>query len=175
MSSEEQKEMAKTRALLTETDRQYIKGSEGDDKRYQSTSRIRRRINEELPQDLDILAEHHPELLDELKEAVCEDPPVDFTFLPLGKKNISYGPSARDDAAFVLRVGTDEGTVKIHLNEDEMYELWTEVQHTPWPDTLDEQDEIGYLRQQLVDRAMGANAEMLRDALEALDPHWQER
>jgi len=175
MSNEATKRMAKTRALLTGTDREYITGAEGDEKRYQSASRIRRRIQEELPRDVEILKEHHPDLLDELRNAVCGDSPADLNFTPLGSKNVSYGPSARGDAAFVLRVGTDDGTVELHLDEDEMYELWTEVQHTPWPNTLDEQEEVGRLRQQLVDRAMGADAKMLRDALDALDPHWQER
>ena len=65
--------MAKTRALLTGTDRKYITGEEGDDKRYQSASRIRRRIRDELPADIDVLEEHHPELLSELREVVCGD------------------------------------------------------------------------------------------------------
>ncbi len=63
--------MASTRALLTETDRKYITGDHGDDKRYQSASRIRRRIDEELSTDMEILAEHHPQLLKELREMVC--------------------------------------------------------------------------------------------------------
>lgn len=175
MSSESTKRMAKTRALLTGTDREYITGAEGDEKRYQSASRIRRRIQEEFPRDVRVLEEHHPDLLDELRDVVCGDAPTDLIFSPLGRKNVSYGPSSRGDATYVLRVGTEDGTVEIHLDEDEMYELWTEVQHTPWPDTLDEQDEAGELRHRLVDLAMGADAEMLRDALNALDPHWQER
>ena len=97
------------------------------------------------------------------------------TYTPVGKKNISYGPSSREGAAFVLRVGTEDGTVEIHVDEDEMYELWTEVQHTPWPETTEEQDEAGELRQKLVDLASGADAEMLREALTGLDQHWQER
>jgi hypothetical protein len=175
MSNESKKRMAKTRALLTGTDRDYITGEEGDNKQYQSASRIRRRIQDELPQDIEVLEENHPELLDELRSVVCGDTPTDLTFSPLGRKNVSYGPSSRGDAAYVLRIGTDDGTVEIHLNEEEMYELWTETQHTPWPDTLEEQDEAGELRQKLVDLAMGADAEMLRDALNALDPRWQER
>lgn len=63
--------MAKTRALLTDTDREYITGESGDEKRYQSASRIRRRIREELPRDVEILEENHPELLAELREVVC--------------------------------------------------------------------------------------------------------
>ena len=72
MSSEAPERMAKTRALLTDTDREYITGKEGDAKRYQSASRIRRRITEELPKDVAVLEEHHPELLDELRDIVCE-------------------------------------------------------------------------------------------------------
>jgi hypothetical protein len=92
-----------------------------------------------------------------------------LAFTPVGAKNVSYGPSSREGAAYVLRVGTERGTVEIHLDEDEMYALWTEVQHTPWPDTTDDQDEAGELRRHLVDLAMGADAEGLRDALDALD------
>lgn len=73
MSSEPRERMAKTRALLTGTDREYITGAEGDEKRYQSASRIRRRVQEELPRDIEILKEHHPELLAELREVVCEE------------------------------------------------------------------------------------------------------
>ncbi|WP_235728480.1 hypothetical protein [Halosimplex carlsbadense] len=164
------------RAVMTTTDRERIAGEADvdDSKRYQAITRVRNRI-EELETDVQILEEHHPDLLDELRGVVCGDSPADLSFTPLGSKNVSYGPSSRADAAFVLRVGTEDGTVELHLDEDEMYELWTEVQHTPWPDTLDEQEEAGRLRQRLVDLAMGADEEMLRDALNALDPHWRER
>jgi hypothetical protein len=64
--------MAKTRALLTETEREQIAGEHGSDRRYQATSRIRSRIQEELTDDIEVLEEHHPELLDELREVVCD-------------------------------------------------------------------------------------------------------
>ena len=65
--------MAKTRALLTETEREQIAGEHGDDRRYQATSRVRRRVNEELTTDLTILKKHHPDLLAEIREAVCDE------------------------------------------------------------------------------------------------------
>lgn len=65
--------MAKTRALLTETEREQIAGEHGDDRRYQATSRVRRRLNEELTTDLAVLEEHHPDLLAELREVVCDE------------------------------------------------------------------------------------------------------
>lgn len=65
--------MAKSRAMLTETEREQIAGEHGDDRRYQATSRIRNRIEDELPEDIATLAEHHPDLLEELREVVCTD------------------------------------------------------------------------------------------------------
>lgn len=64
--------MAKTRALLTETEREQIAGEHGRDRKYQATSRVRGRIEDELVNDVEILAEHHPDLLEELREVVCE-------------------------------------------------------------------------------------------------------
>lgn len=65
--------MAKTRALLTETEREQIAGEHGRDRKYQATSRVRRRIEDELCKDIEVLEEHHPDLLEELRATVCED------------------------------------------------------------------------------------------------------
>lgn len=65
--------MAKTRAILTETEREQLAGEHGDERKYQATSRVRRRIKEELHQDVQVLEEHHPKLLRELREIVCEE------------------------------------------------------------------------------------------------------
>jgi len=64
--------MAKTRALLTETEREQIAGEHGDDRKYQAASRIRSRINDELATDVELLQKHHPDLYEELQEVVCE-------------------------------------------------------------------------------------------------------
>jgi hypothetical protein len=98
-----------------------------------------------------------------------ENEGAELEFTPIDAKNVSYGPSSRDGASYVLRVGTDDGAVKIHLDEDDMYALWTEVQHTPWPERREEQEEAGRLRSHLVELAMGADIETLRAALEAMD------
>jgi len=65
--------MAKSRGLITDTERERISGEADveDSKRYQAVSRVRRRIQEELPADIELLKEHHPELLEELQEVVC--------------------------------------------------------------------------------------------------------
>lgn len=65
--------MARTRALLTETEREKIAGEGEDQRRYEAVSRVRRRVKDELTTDVEILAEHHPELLEELREVVCDE------------------------------------------------------------------------------------------------------
>lgn len=65
--------MSNTRALITDTEREQLAGEHGDDRRYQATSRIRRRINTKLVEDIETLAEHHPDLLDELRGVVCDE------------------------------------------------------------------------------------------------------
>lgn len=67
--------MGRTRALMTSTDREYIAGGEdvAENKRYQAVSRVRDRIDE-LSEDVEVLEEHHPELLEEVRDVVCEDP-----------------------------------------------------------------------------------------------------
>lgn len=65
--------MARTRALLTETEREHLRSDTAGPKRYQTVSRIRNRIEDELGTDIELLEEHHPELYVELKRAVCDD------------------------------------------------------------------------------------------------------
>lgn len=67
--------MAKSRGLITDTERERIAGEVDveDAKRYQAVSRVRRRINERLPEDIETLEEHKPELLEELREVVCDE------------------------------------------------------------------------------------------------------
>ena len=66
--------MARTRALMTDTERQYIarKTDVSENKRYQAIARVRDRL-ESLDDDIDVLEEHHPELLAEVREVVCDD------------------------------------------------------------------------------------------------------
>ena len=67
--------MAKSRALITDTEFDRISGEADveDAKRYQAVSRVRKRIRDELPRELEMLREHHPELLQDLKDVVCEE------------------------------------------------------------------------------------------------------
>lgn len=72
MATSERQRMAKTRALLTETEREQIAGEHGRERKYQATARVRARVREELTSDVDVLKEHHPDLLEELQEVVCD-------------------------------------------------------------------------------------------------------
>ena len=57
---------------MTETDREYIaERGPNDNRRYQAISRVRDRLDE-LATDVEILEEHHPQLLSEVREVVCE-------------------------------------------------------------------------------------------------------
>jgi len=66
--------VSKYRAIMTTTDRKRISGESdvSNQKRYQTIHRVRSRIDE-LETDVDVLQEHNPELLKELREAVCEE------------------------------------------------------------------------------------------------------
>jgi hypothetical protein len=64
--------MARSRALITETERESLARTDCDNRRYQATSRIRRRIEDEMTTDVAVLREHHPQLLAELREVVCD-------------------------------------------------------------------------------------------------------
>jgi len=66
--------VTRSRGLITFTERDRISGKEDVEnaRRYQAVSRVRRRINEELPEEIALLEEHHPELLEEFREIVCD-------------------------------------------------------------------------------------------------------
>lgn len=72
MYSEKNANMAE-RGLLTDREREIIQGEAdvSDDYRYRVASRIRNKI-ERIENDVSILEEHRTDLLEELREVVCE-------------------------------------------------------------------------------------------------------
>ncbi|MFC3957635.1 hypothetical protein [Halovivax cerinus] len=62
------------RGLLTEREREILKGDAdvSDNYRYRVVSRVRTKI-ENVDEDISILAENQEDLLEELREAVCEN------------------------------------------------------------------------------------------------------
>lgn len=75
MDATNSERMTRSRGLITFTERERIADKDGveDSKRYQAISRVRRRINEEVVEEVDLLKEHHPDLLEELREVVCDE------------------------------------------------------------------------------------------------------
>ena len=67
-----QARMARRRAILTDTERELLDTNENSDRYYQAVSRIRRKINQELTEDIQLLRKNNPELFEELQEVVCD-------------------------------------------------------------------------------------------------------
>lgn len=74
MATRTNRHMARSRALLTGTDRDYIaRDVEVDENtRYQAISRVRDR-KDAFERDVELLEEHHPALLEEFREIICEN------------------------------------------------------------------------------------------------------
>lgn len=76
MGGQTTRSMGRSRALLTETDRERIASDpdtpEAENYRYQAISRVRDRLDE-LETDVEMLAEHHPQLLAEIQDVVCDE------------------------------------------------------------------------------------------------------
>jgi len=66
-------QMSRRRALLTDRERELIADESNDNQRYVAISRVRNKIEDELPEDIELLREHHPKLLAELEAVVCDD------------------------------------------------------------------------------------------------------
>ena len=66
--------MGRYRAIMTDTDREHVsdQSDPSDQQVDQSVYRVRQRINGELPQDIAVLKEHRPDLLEELRDVVCD-------------------------------------------------------------------------------------------------------
>ena len=73
MRAENHTGMATGRALMTETEREYLAGEHGDQRCYEAISRIRSRIQGPLADDVEQFGEHAPQLVKALEEVVCDD------------------------------------------------------------------------------------------------------
>jgi hypothetical protein len=72
--TEEEAAMSHGRGLLTDRERDAIAGETSDSYRWKTRSFFRDRLDE-LKSDVETLEEHDPELLEELREVVCEENP----------------------------------------------------------------------------------------------------
>ena len=62
------------RGLLTKREREILTGDADvtDNYQYRVVSRVRTKINA-IDRDMDVLAEHRPDLIEELREVVCDE------------------------------------------------------------------------------------------------------
>lgn len=151
--------MARSRGLITDTERDRISRKEDvdDAKRYQAVSRVRRRIKEELPEDVELLAENETQLLNELREVVCdpqraEDGVVRF-------KGIENYGSGRHSITvkFYRTPGEDTPSIEIHRVVNEESSNWFDTE------TI-EAIEAGEYEIQLLSSDSGGRGEWLLDA-----------
>lgn len=61
------------RALLTESEREAIENPDSKDNPYVAISRVRNKIDGELPRDIELLREHRPDLFEQLQAVVCDE------------------------------------------------------------------------------------------------------
>lgn len=75
MSDTASEQMAKRRALLTDAEQEILAGEREvkDNYRYSVESRVRTRIRDELPRDIETLREHYPGIYEELREVVNKE------------------------------------------------------------------------------------------------------
>mgnify|MGYP000554331204 CR=1 FL=1 len=69
-----QHNVARTRALLTENDREVLAGEKGDQNRQRNVKwEVESRIEDELDADVKLLEKHQPELYERVRDIVCQD------------------------------------------------------------------------------------------------------
>ncbi|GAB7010214.1 hypothetical protein [Halorubrum trueperi] len=75
MAATNSEHMTRSRGLITFTERERIADIEGveNSKRYQAIFRVRRRINEEVVEEVDLHRKYHPDLLEKLQAVVCNE------------------------------------------------------------------------------------------------------
>jgi len=73
MNRSKQTAMSIGRGLLTKGEREYLRGESSDQRMYEARSRFRTRIEEPVAEDVKLLEQHQPELLEELRDVICED------------------------------------------------------------------------------------------------------
>ncbi|AXG09711.1 hypothetical protein DU484_07460 [Haloplanus rubicundus] len=65
--------MSTGRGLLTDYEKNCLAGEKEKQREYEARSRIRARIEGPLMNDIVHLKKHDPELLNELRQVVCDD------------------------------------------------------------------------------------------------------
>lgn len=103
------------------------------------------------------------EVLDDEPELISDGGRETLQFVVRGFGSFSYGPGRdHEPGDWMLGCGTEEGRVEVLVDEEAMYDLWTEVQHVPWPR---DGTECGELQRDIFERVQGMDEEMCRELL----------
>ena len=73
MSTTNQTSMGTGRGILTDYERDCLAGEHEKQREYEARSRIRARLDGPLAEDIQHLKEHDPDLLEELRDVICEE------------------------------------------------------------------------------------------------------
>ena len=129
------------RALLTEAERDHIRGAKENQQRtWEAISRVKSRINDQMREDIEILSEHRPDLLEELREVVCETGTrhvygvtlnVDEEFSILGPTPFAPQGETISIAGFRPGIGDEGGGVLFEKQDIEKGEDWVPVGYAP--------------------------------------------
>jgi hypothetical protein len=65
--------MGTGRGILTDYERDCLAGEHEKQREYEARSRIRARLDGPLAEDIQHLKEHDPDLLEELRDVVCQE------------------------------------------------------------------------------------------------------
>lgn len=83
------------------------------------------------------------------------------------RMGVTYGPLVDADGYVLTILTADGGRVEIEFPEKSMYDLWTEVRGTPWPEP-DRPGEHDRLVHHVLQLANDAGEETLRECLRVL-------
>lgn len=130
------------RALLTDTERERLSGESDDEKQriYESKSRVKRRINEQLPHDVEILTKQHPDLLEELRKVVCDtgtrnvhgvELKIEEQLTVVGPTPVATQGETIEITAFRPGIGDENGGVLFEKRDVEKGENWAPVGYAP--------------------------------------------
>lgn len=115
------------RAILTESNRDILTGKKdvSDNHAYKTRSTILQRIREELPEDLAILKQNHPDAYETIVEMFSDGPDLesedddDVTFVKVGDFELmEEQENTRVGLAAIQEVGGDDQTVIIDEDDD---------------------------------------------------------
>lgn len=153
------------RALTTDRDRQHLAraGDVGDSEHYQAVSRVRRRIRENMDEDVELLHEHHPDLFGELRDIVCELTVTDDSLdeaIERASDALADLNRARSQREARRALEEQELSDALTESENELSDLWNAAENAPLESAL---EHIDAARALIVDEIENGSTRRERD------------